>query len=100
MQAGFGSFVVIQLVGNPWRAAAIGSALTISTVSSLVSQVPAGHFIDSIDDKRRAVRLGVTGVGVAALLLGLTSAEPVVYLAQALQGLGSSLIAPGSAAIS
>jgi MFS family permease len=100
MQAGFGSFVVIQLVANHWPAEAIGFALTVSTVSSLVSQVPAGHFIDSIDDKRRAVRLGVTGVGVAALLLGLTSAKPVVYLAQVLQGLGSSLIAPGIAAIS
>ena len=100
MQAGFGSFVVIQLVANHWPADAIGFALTSSTVSSLVSQVPAGAFIDSIDDKRRAVRLGVTGIGVAALLLGLTSAKPVVYLAQALQGLGSSLIAPGIAAIS
>jgi MFS family permease len=100
MQAGFGSFVVIQLVANHWSAEAIGFALTVSTISSLVSQVPAGHFIDSIDDKRRAVRLGVTGVGVAALLLGLTSAKPVVYLAQILQGLGSSLIGPAIAAIS
>ena len=87
-------------MANHWPAEAIGFALTISTVSSLVSQVPAGAFIDSIEDKRRAVRLGVMGVGVAALLLGLTSAKPVVYLAQALQGLGSSLIAPGIAAIS
>jgi hypothetical protein len=55
MQAGFGSFVVIQLVENHWPAEAIGFALTLSTVSSLVSQVPAGVFID-IDDKRRAVR--------------------------------------------
>jgi MFS family permease len=100
MQAGFGSFVVIQLVANHWPAEAIGLALTISTMSSLVSQVPAGAFIDSIGDKRRAVRLGATGVGIAALLLGLTSAKPVVYLAQALQGLGSSLIAPGIAAMS
>ena len=100
MQAGFGSFVVVQLVANHWPAEAIGFALTISTVSSLVSQVPAGAFIDSIADKRRAVRLGVTCVGLAALLLGLTSAKPGVYLAQALQGLGSSLIAPGIAAIS
>jgi hypothetical protein len=100
MQAGFGSFVVIHLVANHWPAQAIGFALTISAVSSLISQVPAGAFIDSIDDKRRAVRLGAMGVGVAALLLGLSSAKPVVYLAQALQGLGSSLIAPGIAAIS
>lgn len=66
MQAGFGSFVVIHLVANHCPAEAIGFALTISTVSSLVSQVPAGAFIDGIDDKRRAVRLGATPVRPAA----------------------------------
>jgi MFS family permease len=100
MQAGFGTFVTVYLVRNHWPLQAIGFALTISTVSSLASQVPAGAFIDGIRDKRRAVRLGIIGVGVAALLLALTPAKPAVYLAQALQGLASSLIAPGIAAIS
>jgi MFS family permease len=100
MQTGFGAFVTVYLVDNHWAAQAIGFALTVSTVSCLISQVPAGAFIDSIRDKRRAVRLGTIGVGVAALLLALTPAKPAVYLAQALQGLASSLIGPGIAAIS
>lgn len=77
-----------------------GFALTVSTVSSLISQVPAGDFIDSIKGKRQAVCLGAIGVGIASLLLALTPAKPAVYFAQALQGLASSLISPGIAAIS
>jgi len=100
MQAGFGLFVTVYLVQNHWPVQTVGFALTISTLASLISQVPAGALIDSIHDKRQAVRLGTVGVGVAALLLALTPAKPAVYLAQALQGLASSLIGPGIAAIS
>jgi MFS family permease len=100
MQTAFGAFVTVYLVRNHWAPQAIGFALTISTVSSLISQAPAGAFIDSIHDKRRAVRLGTIGVGASALLLALTPAKVAVYLAQALQGLASSLIGPGIAAIS
>jgi MFS family permease len=100
MQAGFGTFVTVYLVRNHWAVHDVGFALTISTVSSLISQAPAGALIDSIHDKRHAVRLGTVGVGVAALLLALTPAQPAIYLAQALQGLASSMIGPGIAAIS
>jgi MFS family permease len=99
MQAGFGMFVTVHLVQNQWAVQDIGFALTISTICSLVSQVPAGAFIDHLRDKRFAAQLGTIGVGLAALLLALTPARPAVYLAQALQGLASSLIAPGIAAI-
>src|SRR6478735_8979495 len=51
-------------------------------------------------DKRRAVLLGIAGVGLAALLLCVTAARGAVYLALAVQGLASSLIGPGIAAIS
>jgi MFS family permease len=100
MQAGFGAFVTVYLVGNGWPAEAVGFALTISTVTTLCSQIPAGFAIDAMRDKRHAVQVGVLGVGGAALLLALTPARLSVYLAQALQGLASSLIAPGIAAIS
>ena len=94
--------MTVYLVQNGWAAEAVGFALTLSTVASLVSQVPAGALIDRLGDKRRAVQVGVAGVGVgvAALLLALSAARPGVYLAQALQGLPSSLVAPGIAAIS
>jgi MFS family permease len=100
VQTGFGSFVTVYLVQNPWPPEAIGFALTIATLSSLFSQVPAGAALDRMRDKRRAVLLGITGVGLAALLLCVTAARPAVYLALATQGLASSLIGPGIAAIS
>jgi MFS family permease len=100
IQACFGAFVTVQLVRNRWPAQDIGFALTISTVASLCSQIPAGALIDEIRDKRWAVWAGVLGVGAAALLLSLSSVRSAVYVAQALQGLASSLIAPGIAAIS
>ncbi len=42
MQTGFGSFVTVYLVKNQWPLEAIGFALTIATLSSLFSQIPAG----------------------------------------------------------
>ncbi len=100
MQTGFGSFVTVYLVKNHWPPEAIGFALTIATLSSLFSQIPAGAALDSMRDKRRAVLLGIAGVGLATMLLCVTAARPAVYLALAMQGLASSLIGPGIAAIS
>ncbi len=100
MQSGFGGFVTVLLVERLWPAQDIGFALTISTIASLCSQIPAGALIDALGDKRHAVRTGVLGVGAAALLLAISPARAAVYLAQAVQGLASSLIAPAIAAIS
>ena len=100
VQTGFGSFVTVYLVKNDWPPQAIGFALTVATMSSLFSQMPAGAVFDSIRDKRRAVMLGIIGVGLAALLLCTTAVRVAVCLALAVQGLASSLIGPGIAAIS
>ena len=100
VQTGFGSFVTVYLVKNQWPPDAIGFALTIATLCSLFSQIPAGAALDSMRKKRPVVLLGIAGVGLAALLLCVTTARPAVYLALAVQGLASSLIGPGIAAIS
>jgi MFS family permease len=100
MQTSFGAFIAVYLVKSQWPPQAIGFALTVATMSGLLSQMPAGAFIDSMRDKRRPVLLGVVGVGLAALLLCTTATHPAVYFALAVQGLGSSLIGPGIAAIS
>ena len=100
VQTGFGSFITVHLVKNQWPPDAIGFALTIATLSTLFSQIPAGAALDSMRKKRPAVLLGIAGVGLAALLLCVTTARPAVYLALAIQGLASSLIGPGIAAIS
>lgn len=100
VQTSFGAFIAVYLVKSQWAPQAIGLALTVSTMSSLLSQMPVGAFIDSIHDKRRAVLLGISGVGLAALLLCLSAGKSAVYVSLAVQGLASSLIGPGIAAIS
>ena len=80
MQTGFGAFVTVYLVENLWPPQAIGFALTVATMSSLLSQIPAGAALDSMRDKRGAVLLGIAGVGLAALLLCATAARGAVYL--------------------
>ena len=100
MQTSFGAFITVYLVKSHWPPQALGFALTIATMSALISQMPAGAFIDSTRDKRRPVLLGVVGLSLAALLLCTSSVRPAVYLALAVQGLASSLISPGIAAMS
>jgi MFS family permease len=100
MQTAFGAFITVYLTENRWTPEEVGFALTISTLTSLVSQMPAGALVDGMRDKRRAVRLGTAGVGVAALILALTPSEPAVYFAEGLQGVASSLIGPAIASTS
>ena len=100
VQTGFGSFITVYLAKSQWPPDAIGFALTIATLSTLFSQIPAGAALDSMREKRPAVLVGIAGMGLAALLLCVTTTRPAVYLALAIQGLASSLIGPGIAAIS
>src|SRR5271165_142443 len=100
VQTGFGSFITVYLVKNQWPPDAIGFALTIATLSTLFSQIPAGAALDSMREKRPAVLPGIAGLGLAALLLCVTTGRPAVWLAMAVQGVASSLIGPGIAAIS
>jgi len=74
MQTSFGAFITVYLIKNQWPPQAIGFALTIGTMSGLLSQIPAGALIDSIRDKRAPVLLGVLGVSLAALLLSTSAA--------------------------
>lgn len=100
VQTGFGAFITVHLVKSQWVPQAIGFALTVGTISTLLSQMPAGALIDSVPDKRKPVLAGIAGVGLAAVFLCVGTERFVVYTALALQGLASSLIGPGIAAIS
>ncbi|HEY2616397.1 MAG TPA: MFS transporter [Acetobacteraceae bacterium] len=100
VQTGFGPFIAVYLTENRWTTAEIGFALTIGTVCSLISQMPAGALVDAIDDKRWAVRFGILAVSGTALLYALSTAKVLVYAAEVLHGLASSVIGPAIAAVS
>jgi MFS family permease len=75
VQTGFGPFIAVYLTENRWTTTEIGFALTIGTICSLVSQMPAGAVVDALEDKRWAVWLGVAAVSGTALLYALSTTK-------------------------
>jgi MFS family permease len=98
VQTGFGSFITVYLAENRWTEAEIGVALSIGTIVSLLTQVPAGAVVDAIADKRRAAWFGILFVSATALLYALSSRWMVVYAAELFHGLASSVLTPAIAA--
>ena len=99
VQTGFGPFIAVYLTEHRWTTAEIGFALTIGTVCSLVSQMPAGALVDTLRDKRLAVWFGVASISGTALLYAASTTQLSVYAAEVLHGLASSVISPAIAAV-
>ncbi len=100
VQTGFGPFIAVYLTENRWTTAEIGFALTLGTICSLVSQMPAGALVDAMEDKRWAVRFGIIAISGTALLYAVSATKAAVYTAEVLHGLASSVIGPAIAAVS
>jgi MFS family permease len=100
VQTGFGPFVAVYLTAHKWTQVEIGFALTLGTVTSLISQLPAGALVDAVRDKRIAASAALIGVITAALLLAMLPDRLPVLVAQMLHGFASCIITPAIAAIS
>jgi MFS family permease len=100
VQTGFGPFVAVYLTSQKWTQVEIGFALTLGTMTSLISQLPAGALVDQMRNKRAAASGALIGIIAAALLLALQPAQLPVLLAQMLHGFASCVITPAIAAIS
>lgn len=100
VQTGFGPFVAVYLTTHKWTQIEIGFALTLGTMTSLISQLPAGMLVDSMRNKRTAASWALVGIIVAALLLALRPNQLPVLVAQMLHGIASCVITPAIAAIS
>lgn len=100
VQTGFGPFVAVYLTTHKWTQVEIGFALTLGTMTSLVSQLPAGALVDSMRNKRAAASGALIGIIIAALLLAVQPDQLPVLVAQILHGFASCVITPAIAAIS
>lgn len=100
VQTGFGPFVAVYLTTHKWTQIEIGYALTLGTMTSLISQLPAGLLVDSMRNKRTAASWALVGIIAAALLLALRPNQLPVLVAQMLHGIASCVITPAIAAIS
>jgi MFS family permease len=99
-QTGFGPFVAVYLTARQWTQVEIGFALSLGTITAMVSQIPAGVLVDALRGKRVAVAAGILAVGISALLLVAWPALLPVLTAQVLHGFASCVLTPGIAAVS
>src|SRR4051794_36459128 len=100
VQTGFGPFVAVYLTTHKWTQVEIGFALTVGTVTSLISQLPAGALVDAMRNKRMAASGALICVIIAALLLAMLPNPFPVLVTQMLHGFASCIITPAIAAIS
>ncbi|MGA2023203.1 MAG: MFS transporter [Steroidobacteraceae bacterium] len=100
IQTGFGPFIAVYLSGQSWTQTSIGLALSIGTVSSMASQVPAGALVDLIPNKTRVAAFSVVAFTISALMFAIHPIPLFVYLAEILHGLSSCTLGPAIAAMS
>src|SRR5215213_8187753 len=100
VQTGFGPFVAVYLTTMKWTQVEIGFALTLGTMTSLVSQLPGGALVDFMRNKRLVACAALIGIIIAALLLAMLPHRLPVLVAQMLHGFSSCIITPAIAAIS
>ncbi len=100
VQTGFGPFIAAYLASRAWTQGQIGLALTIGTVTTMVTQVPAGALVDAVRDKRGIAVGAVGAIAAAALMLAAFPARLPVALAEILHGVASCVLGPVIAALS
>jgi len=100
VQTGFGPFIVVYLTTQAWTEVEIGFALSLGTLTAMISQMPAGALVDSLRDKRRIAVLALVVIAISAILLAAWPAHLPVYAARVLHGVSSCILNPSIAAIS
>ncbi|MEO1090598.1 MAG: MFS transporter [Pseudomonadota bacterium] len=98
--AGFGPYLAIYLLAQlHWQAGAIGFALALGSIVTVLLQTPAGALIDWTDRKRGLLVLCAGIVGVAAILIVVADWTPAVFAAQTMMGASLAFLGPLIAAL-
>jgi MFS family permease len=100
IQTGFGAFISVYLTTQGWTLTAIGLALSLGTVTSMVSQIPAGALVDALRSKSLVAAWSIIVFAVSALLFAVQPIPLFVYLAEILHGFSSCMLGPAIAAMS
>jgi MFS family permease len=100
VQTGFGPFVAVYLTSEAWTQSEIGVALSIGTLTAIVSQLPGGALVDAIANKRATALAACLAIVASALILAVWPAKLPVWTAQVLHGFASCMLSPAIAAIS
>src|SRR5437899_9295335 len=68
IQTGFGPFIAVYLTTRGWTQTSIGLALSLGTITAMISQMPAGALLDIISNKTGVVLFSILAFSISALL--------------------------------
>jgi MFS family permease len=100
IQTGFGPFISVYLTTQGWTLTAIGFALSLGTVTSMASQLPAGALVDAVRSKTAVAACSILAFTASALLFAVQPTPLFVYLAEVLHGFSSCTLGPALVAMS
>ena len=96
-----GPYLSVFLKGGlHWQSGEIGIAMTASSITAAICQIPARLLVDSVRAKRLLIVFSGLMVGVGCLLAVCVPKQVVVVSAQATLGAASAIIPPALAALS
>ncbi|MGI4813223.1 MAG: MFS transporter [Janthinobacterium lividum] len=99
VQTGFGPFIASYLASHKWTQGEIGLALSVGTITAMVSQLPAGALVDSMRSKRVAAAAAIFAIAISALLLAISPTWLPVLSAEIFHGFASCMLVPAMAAL-
>ena len=100
VQTGFGPFIASYLASHKWTQGEIGLALSVGTISAMVSQVPGGAAVDALHNKKGAAAWAIIAIILSAVLLAASPTVLPVMAAEVFHGFASCMLVPAMAAIS
>ncbi|KVE39220.1 MFS transporter [Burkholderia sp. TSV86] len=100
VQTGFGPFIASYLASHKWTQGEIGMALSVGTISAMVSQVPGGAAVDALKNKKGAAAWAIVAIILSAVLLAASPTVVPVFAAEVFHGFASCMLVPAMAAIS
>ncbi len=99
VQTGFGPFIASYLASHKWTQGEIGLALSVGTVSAMVSQVPGGAAVDALRNKKAAAAWAIAAIILSATLLAVSPTVIPVMAAEVFHGFASCMLTPAMAAL-
>lgn len=99
VQTGFGPFIASYLASHKWTQGEIGLALSVGTISAMVSQVPGGAAVDALRNKKAAAAWAIIAIILSAVLLASSPTVVPVMAAEVFHGFASCMLVPAMAAL-
>lgn len=100
VQTGFGPFLPVYLTQSGWTQGAVGFALSLGAIASVVAQVPAGALVDEVQHKKHLCALCIGAIGLSALVLAIWPGLISVWGAEIVHAFGAATLTPAIAALS